>query len=117
MENVTIEDLKEPLELRGGALVAETRARRVLARALRLLFLRPGELLHRPDYGADLGSYRNRPATPAAIQEIENAITRGLALMQEIESWEVEIRREEYLLMTLTIQVSGERLTVRDVRI
>lgn len=117
MADVTIEDLREPLELAAGDLVGAGGLDRVMARALRLLFMRPGELLHRPDYGADLSSFRGKPATPGVIDQIRNAIARGLALLPEIESWEAEINAGETLMFTLSILANGERFTVRDVRI
>lgn len=117
MADVTIEDLREPLELAAGDLVGADKLARIMARALRLLFMRPGDLLHRPDYGADLGAYRNKPATPGVIEELRNAIARGLALMPEIEEWEAEIQTGEYFALTLSIIANGERFTVRDVRI
>ena len=117
MSEVLILDLREPLELAGGDLAPEGGIARVMARALRLLFMRPGELLHRPDYGADLGRYANKPATPGAIQEIENAIARGLALMPEIKEWSAEIKSGQWLELSLSITVNGASLTQRGIRI
>lgn len=117
MYQVKVEDLSGPLALDGGALVARSGLVRVMDRALRLLFMRPGELLHRPSYGADLRSYRNKPSTPQVLQNLNNSIERGLSLIPEIEKWSVEIETGETLTLSLTLTVSGETFTRRGIKI
>lgn len=116
--SIAIEDMLQPLELRAGDLVASTGLARTLQRVLRLLFLRPGELLHRPTLGADLARYGNKPATPQNLQECYNAAVRCLEAIEELDDYKVEIvvvAGAQYL--NLTITVAGASLTRRDIKI
>lgn len=116
--SVSILDMLEPLELRAGDLRAADGLTRAMQRVLRLLFMRAGELLHRPTLGADLASYGNRPATPQNLQDCYNAAVRCLDAVEELDSYTVEIVVSGgAMFLNLTINVNGASLTRRDVKI
>lgn len=116
--SVTILDMLEPLELRAGDLREADGLTRAMQRVMRLLFMRSGELLHRPTLGADLASYGNRPATPQNLQDCYNAAVRCLDALDDLDSYKVEIVVVAgAMYLNLTIVVNGASLTRRDVKI
>ena len=116
--SVQILDMAEPLEIVAGDLREVDGLARALQRVLRLLFMRRGELLHRPTLGADLSVYGNRPATPQNLQECLNAATRCLEAVEDLDDFKVEVVVSGgALYLNLTISVDGASLTRRDIKI
>lgn len=116
--SVQILDMAEPLDLDAGDLREVDGLTRAMQRVIRLLFMRRGELLHRPTLGADLSVYGNRPATPQNLQECLNAATRCLEAVEGLDDFKVEVVvASGALYLNLTISVDGATASRRDIKI
>lgn len=91
MSMINLRDINEPARAEGGDLVSASGADLAMQQVIRLLFMRPGELLHRPDLGAGLSEYQNRPMLPQDEQEMANAIRRLMDGLQNIAEYSFEI--------------------------
>lgn len=116
-----IKDLYDPPELTSSGDFRSTEgASRVMNKALRVLFMRKGELLHRPDLGGDLTLHASRPPTDDNLNRAANAAKAALNSIAEIDSHKVELRQGDkanVLFFDLTISVAGQSLTRRDIRV
>lgn len=63
-------------------------------RVHRVAFTNPGELRHRPEFGAGLKSHQSEPQTPSREQAILRDFDRSLATLPFVDDWSVTIRRD-----------------------
>ena len=86
-----VETAKPFGETDAGDLEPATGAERLRQRILRGLFTEPGELKHRPGWGAGLKSYQNKPSTRSNLQAVANDIARFLKPLEAVEAFRVEV--------------------------
>lgn len=84
-------DDSDPFEVESGALKPVSGVALARQRILRLLFTEPGDIVHRPDLGGGLQSFRNKPPTPANTRRLRNQATRLLDALEFVESHEVDV--------------------------
>lgn len=90
------QDVYTPMEATdGGDLRAASGAEKVRQRVLRGLFTSPGELKHRPGWGAGLREYQNAVATPQNIQEVANRITAFLDPLEAVVDYDVAVTADD----------------------
>lgn len=113
-----IKGIKEPPEIEGGDFVSMSGLEHKMNIVIRVLFMRPGELLHEPDTGGGLLDYGNKPMTDENIQAAVNRARLTLASLEFIDSFNVVMYAEpkkSRLTMDLTISVGGASLTRRNI--
>lgn len=83
-------------------------------RILRLLFLRPGELLHRPKLGAGLEDYQGKPPIPETIRQINLRVRELLDSLPEVQGYKLDVTRADgaQILIDITVKVDGSNVVV-----
>jgi len=111
----------ERVEVTGGAHGLRTASGldMVAQRIVRLLWMTPGELLHRPTIGGGLGSYSGKMPTPDMLKRLNLSIEALLDTLRYIEGYTVKINRVDGSLTTIDIvvNVSGQRLSLPTIKI
>ena len=84
-------DDSDPFEVESGILKPVSGEALARQRILRLLFTDPGDIVHRPELGGGLKSFRNKPPTPSNTRRLRNQATRILDSLDFVESHAVEV--------------------------
>lgn len=120
-----IRDIKDPPAVVAGAasgtltLDSATGLDLVAVRIIRLLFLMPGELLHRPLLGGGLEAYRGKVPTPETLRRLNLSIRALLDTLPYIQRYEVKLARVDgsQTSIDITADVDGQRLTIPTITI
>lgn len=91
MANVNKFDVKLPFSEVGGALQTVEGNSLASQRILVGYGTTPGDIVHRPTWGANLENYLNSKATPDAISRLENQAVRFLRSLPFLEEYSVEV--------------------------
>lgn len=95
MANVNVKDVKLPFENDGsGGLVTVEGNELVSQRILYGYGTAPGDIVHRPGWGADLESYSNATPTEDTMNRIRNQAGRFLTTIVFLEGFELEVVAE-----------------------
>lgn len=114
MARVEVREGAEPLEEEdtGSGLfdiVTVTGHARLMTLLLRVLFLRPGEVHHRPELGGGLQDFRGKPPTPTNLSRARNRITNTVGLFErEVQDHSVTVRRGESGLMVFDLRIQTD---------
>lgn len=83
-------------------------------RILRLLFLRPGELLHRPTLGAGIEDFQGKPPVPETIRQINLRVRALLDSLPEVQGYNLTVTRADgaQILINISVKVDGANVTV-----
>ena len=111
-----------PARADGGDLVSVSGDDLVMQRIIRLLFMRPGELLHRPDLGAGLREYQGRPVLPQDEREMAGRVRALLDSLEYVEAFSFQIgrppdRRANATLLTIKVRTTSGTESVRQITI
>lgn len=111
-------DDSDPFQVESGALKPVSGEELARQRILRLLFTEPGDIVHRPDLGGGLQSFRNKPPTPTNTRRIRNQAARLLDSLDFVESHEVEVvgSGSAYTL-TIRAVIDGAELMIEEVAV
>jgi len=63
----------------------------VIQKIIRGLLTRPGEIHHRPRWGAGLRDYQNKPPTDDILQEIANRVAGFLDTMEAVDEYKASV--------------------------
>jgi hypothetical protein len=112
MANTYKTDTKLPFSEVGGAL--ETVQGDELA-SQRILFgysITPGDIVHRPEWGAELEEYANAKPTPDNLQRLENQAGRFLDSLPFLEGYSLDVSAdgESAVIQTTARTEEGELL-------
>jgi len=121
-------DIAEPVQtVRSGTddngtalydLQAVTGDELVAQRVVRGLLTAPGDIVHRPDWGAGLLAYQNDTPTPGTQQRLLRDASRFLDGLAFVDDYSVTVQRDgDSLLLNLALQVDGEQLEIPQVTI
>ena len=91
MANTDKIDVKIPFEESGGSLSTVTGNQLASQRIMIGYSTTPGDIVHRPDWGANLEDYANSKPTPVVIQRLKNQARRFLATLPFLEEYEVAV--------------------------
>ena len=86
---------------------------RLMLLILRGLFTQPGELRHRPDYGAGLQDFVGRPLTPSNRDKITNRTRLFLGQIEEVSAHVMKLYRDSstgVTLFDLTVRTRDDRV-------
>lgn len=114
-----LRDIKSPPERIAGAtpgtfdLADDTGLELVVARILRLLWLTPGELLHRPTLGGGLETYRGKTPTAETLRRLNLSIRALLDALPYVESYSVNVERLDGSTSQIDIVVNVDGAALR----
>lgn len=112
----SLRDVYSPAEvqLNGAArgLRSATGVELIAQRILRLLFLRPGELLHRPTLGAALEDYQNKPPNTETMRQLNLRVRALLDALPDVEAYKLDIARADGAEIKINIIVSVDGANV-----
>lgn len=90
----------------------------VAQRVVRGLLCEPGDIVHRPDWGAGLQAYANEPPTLSTQQRLLKQASRFLDGLAFVEDYSLTVQKDgDALLLNLAVQVDGEQLDIPQVTI
>lgn len=91
----------------------------VAQRIVRGLLTEPGELVHRPEWGAGLRSYQNEPTTTTRRQQLTHDADRFLGALSFIEDHRVEVSIGDNgaFRLDVTARSDGEKLQIPPITI
>lgn len=121
MANVQILDDADPWETTdSGDILAVSGEKLAQERIHRLLLTEPGDVVHRPDLGAGLQSYRAKPPTPYYLRRLRNDTERLLDALDFVEDYDVVIRTTNldggtFFQVFVRAVVDGVELTIPEV--
>jgi len=117
-------DIHEPLEAdRESAgtydLQAVTGDELVRQRVRRGLLTSPGELVHRPEWGAGLIEYQNETATLSRRQELVQQADRFIKSLAFVDDHQVAVTESDdgAFLIRVTVEVDGRELSLPDITV
>ena len=111
--SITLREPDEPLMLTqtpGGHDLASVEGTPLLAqRVLRFLFTTPGEILHRPGWGAGLQKYANKPPLPSVMARMRNDFRTALGQLPYVEGYAFDIAHTGALyVINIRVRINGE---------
>lgn len=115
-------DIAEPFEVAstsGGWDLAEATGNDLVAqRIVRGLLTEPGELVHRPEWGAGLRSYQNEPTTATTRQQLVHDADRFIGGLSFVEDHRVEVSVDgDAFEIDVLARVDGEGLQLPTITI
>lgn len=82
-------------------------------RVNRMLITRPGDIVHRPEWGGGLLEFQNEPPTPTVRQTILNRANRNLKTMELVDDHEVTVSQDaDSIRVTVCVDVDGAELEI-----
>lgn len=114
----SLRDVSSPADVALNAsargLKSATGVELISQRILRLLFLRPGELLHRPQLGAGLEDFQNKPPNGELLRQLNLRVRALLDSLPEVEGYNLDVTRGAgaQIFIDITVKVDGASVTV-----
>lgn len=109
----------EPVEENAGLLTARSATREDLyaQRILRLMFMSPGEIFHRPTLGAGLQEFVGKPPLPDTIRKVRYRLAALYDSLDFVDDYAVTVTRRaaSLVLIDQRVKINGAWFSLPEV--